>query len=639
MKYTSRDVQSNIQNLIEDIESMTHIWQPGSEADPGMVLLKALAANVDLLSFNLDTQVDEMYMQSATQIKSIRRLGVANGYQPTWYRAPRTTVRISNIGNDDIHLDFSLPDAIHNVCYASRNALDSLTSIPYFIVPKSGLANPDRPVLHPKGSSDLLGPTDCIYREIAQGVLKSVIVNPAMLNTDGSYVSSLTYRLPAQNIDNDLIWIEEVTGNLKKDETVTWEFDGNNGFIDSSVNKPRYQISVDDYNNLIVLFNSAINNTIQSGNRIRIYYLETYGVVGEISANVLSLSSIGEPEVTSLTITHPGNTVDIADGSALTGKAPMTAHEAALDAQNWVNTNDSIITLKNFNAWIRRQPGISAGVALDCQKALELNWAIYYDENMETNLKDLKYILPGDSLKGNDFPSNIDSNGRVWDPLLGADLPFPHDFLIYKLMYYVVYNNFQEAYDNGVERITCAEWSKEEPDATHPYRRYKIAKPIRDMIIKKYQDTYNLTCSIDFGYVRVFEWCVNGIVYTKKPVSTAEAENLINLILQELRLRFHATNMEIGVLPRLVDVVECVENCDDRIQYFDAGLLNLPMIEWCPVRDYTHRVPNLSVICNPDYFNYISFARFIDGDPLVINKGHYSKISMAKECILPEVRG
>lgn len=639
MKYTSRDAQSNIQNLIEDIESMTHIWQPGSESDPGMVLLKALAANVDLLSFNLDTQVDEMYMQSATQIKSIRRLGVANGYQPTWYRAARTTVCISNISDADICLDFSLPGTPDNVCYASRNALDSLTSIPYFIIPKTGLFDSDRPILHPKGSTDLLGPTDCIYREAAQGILKSVIVNPVMLNTNGSYVSSLTYRLPAQNIDSELIWVEEVTGNLVKDETVNWEFDGNNGFIDSSIDKPKYQIAVDDYNNLIILFNASINNTIQAGNRIRIYYIETYGVVGEIAPNVLSLSSIKEPDVLSLTITHPGNTRDIADGSALTGKAPMTAHEAALDAQNWINTNDSIITLKNFTSWIRRQPGISTGVAIDCQKALELNWAIYYDADMVEELKPLKYIMPGDYIKGNDFPENIDSNGRVWDPLVGSDLPFPHTFLVYKLVYFVIYNNFQESYSDGVETIQCAEWGQEEPNETRPYRRYRIAKEIRDKLQRKYLELYNLTCSIDFGYVRVFEWCVNGVVYTKKPVSKTDAESLINTILETLRIRFNAKNMEIGVLPRLVDVVDCVETCDDRIQYFDAGLLNLPMIEWCPVRDYTHRTPNSSVVCNPDYFNYISFARFIDGDPLVDVEHRYSKISIAKECILPEVRG
>ena len=114
MRFTSRDVQSNIQNLIEDVKAQTHIWEPGSEADPGMILLKALAANVDLLSFNLDTQVDEMYMGSATQIKSIGRLGVANGYTPSWYRAPRTTLTIENQSDTDVTLDFSLPAQLNN---------------------------------------------------------------------------------------------------------------------------------------------------------------------------------------------------------------------------------------------------------------------------------------------------------------------------------------------------------------------------------------------------------------------------------------------------------------------------------------------------------------------------------------------
>ena len=645
MKYTSRDVQSNIQNLIDDARSMTHLWQPGSEADPGMILLKALAANVDLLSFNLDTQVGEMYMQSATQIKSIRRLGVANGYQPPWYRAPRVKVKIQNRYGDetdsdgnprgvDVTLDFSLPNATNNVCFAAKNALDNLTSIPYFIVPKTNLWEDDRPVIHKKGSKDLLGPTDFIEREAVQGILKSVIINPAMLNPDGRTVDTLTYRLPAQNIDSELIWIEEVTSGLAK-VPLKWVFDGSSGFLDTSTTEARYQVAVDDYNNIVILLNGAINNTIQKKNLIRIYYLETYGVAGEITENVLQLSSVSNEDSSNLILTHPGNTLDMPDGSALTGRSPLTAHEAALEARNWVNTNDSIITLKNFNAWIRRQPGISTGTAVDCQKALELNWAIRYDQNMDEPLKSKKYIK-----SGVDFPNNVDANGRVWNPLDGSELDFPHNFLVYRLMYFCIFNNFLEQWFDGESFKTTAEWINEEPSKDSPYRRYRPAHDIRKMLKNAYADTYNLTCEIDFGYLRVFEWCVNGVIYTKKPITAADEESLIATVMSALRVRFNAKNMEIGQLPRMMDVVQCVQEADSRIQYFDAGLLNKPMIDWCPVRNFQNRIPNSDVVANPEYFNHISFSRFIDGDTENVSLTNpYSKISVARECILPEVRG
>lgn len=635
MKYTSRDVQSNISNLIEDIKSQTHLWQPGSEADPGMILLKALAANVDLLSFNLDTQVDEMYMQSATQIKSIRRLGVANGYQPPWYRAARTLLRIENTSDTDVILDFTLPGAANNVCFASTNAYDNLTSIPYFIIPKGRIGDIDRPTIKAAGSTNVLGPTDVIYRTAAQGILKSVIINPAMLNPDGRSVNSITYRLPAQNIDGELIWVEEVSAGLDKSAT-NWLFDGAGNFIDNTA--PYYQISVDDYNNIVVLFNEYINHTIQEKNLIRIYYLETYGTTGEISPNVLSLSSLDSESALKLKLTHPGNTLDIPDGSALTGRAPLTAHEAAEEARWYVNTNDSIITLKNFTAWLLRQPGISTGVAVDCQKALELNWAIYVDEDMAEELKDKKYILPGDSQQGYDFPNNVDVNGRVWDPIDSSELPFPHSFLVYKLMYFCIFNNFLGYWNDGQNDIEAAEWNDEEPTAEHPYRRYRPSLVVRQMLANNYKTTQNLTCDIDFGYVRVFEWSVNGVIYTTQPVTQDDADNLVTIVMNALRLRFNAANMKMGELPRMMDVVNCVQSADSRIQYFDAGLLNLPMINWGGVRDYRHRVRNSEVTYDTAYFNHISFARFIDGDTdNISHENRISKISVARECIIAEV--
>lgn len=634
MKYTSRDTQSNLNDMIEDIKSMTHLWKPGSEADPGMILLKALAANVDLLSFNLDTQVSEMYLQSATQIKSIRRIGVANGYQPPWYRAPRTKITITNTGSEPVSLDFSFQAATagmgNNQCEAPRNALENLSAIPYFIIPKNGIKDSDAPIIQPAGSSDLLGPTDVIYREAAQGILKSVIVNPAMLNPDGRHLESLAYRLPSQNVDPDLIWVQELSKSMTPTEVI-WEYDGNSGFMDSSIDEAKYQVSVDDYNNLIILMNGAINNTIQSRQLIRIYYLETYGVAGEVTENTLVIPSL----VDSLKATHPGNTLDIPDGSALTGRTPMTAHEAAVDARNWINTNNSIITLPNFTAWIKRQPGISTGIAVDCQKAFEINWGYRYDENMDDSFRNKKYLKPGNPLSGGDFPNNIDSNGRVWDPLLGADVDFPHEFLVYKLIFFSIFNNFLMNWNDGNLTQQTAEWAATD----QPYRRYRPGQYVRNQLKNNYLDTYNLSCSVDFGFLRVFEWKVNGVIYTKKPISTADAEALVNTVMSALRLRFNAINMDIGVLPRMLDVVECVQNADSRIQYFDAGLINKPMIEWCPVRNYNNQITSNDFICDIDYFNHISFARFIDGDTENISVDNpMSNISVARECILPEVR-
>lgn len=664
MKYTSRDAQSNIQNLVEDVRAGTHIWNPGSEADPGMILLKALASNVDLLSFNLDTQVDEMYMQSATQIKSIRRLGVANGYVPGWYRAPRTTLTIENTSEEAVvSLNFTLPDATNNICYAATNALEDLTSIPYFVIPKPNveygdITDNDVVTLQPKGSLDVYhNRKDVVTRQVAQGTLKSVIVNPRMMVTGTKGVNTLTYRLPAQNVDGELIWVQELTSTLDpikfQRPEKPWTRDTKNDFVDST--QRRYQIAVDDYNNLIIVFNKFINDVIQYNRLIRVFYVETYGVAGEVSQNVISLSTVDSAVAQVLKVTHPANTLDMPDRSALTGKTPLTASEAAEEAKNYVNTNDSIITLKNFTAWIRRQPGIDTGIAVDCQKALEVNWAYKFDEDMAEELKPKKYIMPGpDVNQGYDFPGWTASD--PYDPLKGTmytiggkSYEFPHKFKINKLLFFCIFNNFLENWSTGLineEGKQCkiggaaewegdtSEWSTEMVSTEHPYRRYRPSETIRAMITEQYLKTYNLTCDIDFGWVRVFEWSVNGIIWTNEPVAQSEADNIVQIVLKALRIRFHAANMEIGVLPRMMDIVDCVQQCDSRIRYFDAGLLDKPMINWGPVRDAEGKITNSNVTYDTAYFNAISFARFIDGDTEHYANSPVSQISVAKECIL-----
>lgn len=659
MKYTSRDVQSNIQNLIEDVKAMNHIWEPGSEADPGMILLKALAAEVDLLSFNLDTQVDEMYMQSATQIKSIRRLGVANGYVPGWYRAPRTTLTIENQSDEDITLDFSLPEQLNNVCYAATNALEDLTTIPYFIVPDTEvIRDTDQLVISHAGAKNGRGGREDIKTRLAvQGMLKSVIVNPRMLAETSKVINTLTVRLPSQNIDGELIWVQELTSNLNPVSDNIWLRDNGNDFVDNS--EPRYQIAVDDYNNLVILFNKSINDTIQYNRIIRIYYIETYGAAGEVAKNVIALSTVDSEIAAKLSVTHPGNTLDMADGSALTGKTPLTAQQAAAEARNFVNTNDSIITLKNFTSWIRRQPGIDTGIAIDCQKALEINWAYRFDEDMNDDLKPLKYLYPGSTIKGNDFPEQTDAFGNPYDPIEDSDLDFPHAFMTRSLLWYCIFNNFLDKWDTGyrnadgtMSTITGAsewegdtsEWSDEAVTRGRPYRRYRPSAMIRKMITNKYLDTYNLSATVDFGWIRVFEWSVNGIIWTNEPISPSDAKGLVNNVLRALRIRFHASNMEIGVLPRQMDIVDCILNADSRIRYFDAGLLDKPMINWGPVRDSQGNITDSNITYDIRYFNAISFARFLDGDTeYYYNKttGTFnvqSQISVAKECLIKEMR-
>ena len=61
----------------------------------------------------------------------------------------------------------------------------------------------------------------------------------------------------------------------------------------------------------------------------------------------------------------------------VTGKSPETAKEAYYNSRNYINTWDSLVTLPDYTRFLKREAGVDCGVVIDCQKALEINMAIY----------------------------------------------------------------------------------------------------------------------------------------------------------------------------------------------------------------------------------------------------------------------
>ena len=62
---------------------------------------------------------------------------------------------------------------------------------------------------------------------------------------------------------------------------------------------------------------------------------------------------------------------------------------------------------------------------------------------------------------------------------------------------------------------------------------------------------------------------------------------------------FAPANRKIGQKPTTMEVVRVVQGADSRIDYFDAGSIGNPVINWDSGADI-------------DYFSYTSFARYRD---------------------------
>lgn len=83
--YTGREISSIRQNLVDKINTLTDKWTDRNASDLGMVFVEFIASVGDFLSFYMDKQALETYIDTAVQEKNIRSLlRVMNYRVPLW---------------------------------------------------------------------------------------------------------------------------------------------------------------------------------------------------------------------------------------------------------------------------------------------------------------------------------------------------------------------------------------------------------------------------------------------------------------------------------------------------------------------------------------------------------------------------
>ena len=125
-----------------------------------------------------------------------------------------------------------------------------------------------------------------------------------------------------------------------------------------------------------------------------------------------------------------------------------------------------------------------------------------------------------------------------------------------------------------------------------------------------------MSVDIQFGNARIFEFYVVGQIYTTEPVSKDVGDNILALVREALNLHFAPSNRSFGVKPTVMEIIKVVENGtgDGKIKAFDPGSPTNNVITW---RN-----------CDPEFFNCISYARYIDLGPSANN------LRISPECLI-----
>ena len=676
VKYTSRDYESIMEDFWEMVPKLTELWKPAPDkykvsgfyddsdnekevwnpeanADPGVILGKFLASCADMLGVNLDWLANEVYAPSVSQRKNAQRIFSLIGYELGWYTAARTEVTFVNTSDANVNLDFGFNGANFCTLNAYTDISGNSRVITYNILPLTstygdnetrGSHNVTSSTINVFADSDevSLAPGDMVTRVAIEGELRSYSISVEAVKKN-----NYTIVLPSQHVDTTAIWIKAKTSK-DADEFLDTQWVQCSNPSEFTQPEPRFAVTYDFYSNAQVQISNYLNQLENyDNNYLTVYWFDCMGVIGcvgeDVLTNYLQANPSNTVETSSFAIHNLSNTVEWPHTNTVTGKSPETAREAYLNSRNYINTFDSLVTLPDYNRFLNREPGVDCGLVIDCQKALEINLSIYRDENLTDDQKAKMYINNYDFPAGEDVVdwyqvldlersktkvlhvmtegetladvaerygvtvnaiiqfnnitnvSTIKVGDRIRIPGdydADAARVFISNFKTYTAMCFAVYNDFQ----NGSLGM-----GKVDPVRIKNRKVFYYYRPPEQFcydIIRDYRPLQAMTTEIEFGNLRVFDFYVVGQIYLKKQVKRDVANNIIAKVKENLALYFAPANRKIGEKPTVMEVVKVIQGSDSRIEYFDAGSINNPVINW---KD-----------CNPDYWNYISFARFKD---------------------------
>lgn len=621
VNYTSRDYQSLLQDFVDAVPKLTELWKPEAEADPGMVIGKYIASVAEVLGINVDLLANEIFAPSVSQRKNAEKIFSLIGYELGWYVAARTEITFTNVSSVPVTIDFGF----NGSNFATVNAYTDITNasrvITYNILPLTNTygatdTRSRRDVVG--GDVDVFADTDevqlaageSVTRVGIEGEIRSYTVSVQQVK-DNNYI----IKLPSQHIDTTAIWIKAKT-SLNADSFLTTQWIQCSNPAEFITPEPRFAVTYDSYSNAQVQISNYLNQLEDySSNYLTVYWIDCSGVIGCVGENVLSnflpAKQTGTENVAdSLTISNLSNTVELPHTNVVTGASPETAKEAYFNSRNYINTWDSLVTLPDYQRFLSREPGVDCAYVIDCQKALDINLAIYNDENLTDSQKSKKYITKYDFPEGD---TNFDWTNILqlgFDPTDPQKYVFAANFKTYTAMCYAIHNDFKNS-SWGQGQTSNAQINKKPL-----FIQYKPPAQFINNIIRDYRPLQAMSVEIQFGYLRIFKFYVTGQIYTKKPVTQDVGNNLIAKVKEALALYFAPANREIGVLPTYQEIVETCVSADSRIRWFDMG---------------SPGTTNYGIIwteCDVDCFNAISFAKFEDPGESSLN------IRIHPECLV-----
>lgn len=331
LKVTSKDYASIYQELVSTIPEVSKIWNSSTETDPGIVLIKLMSMFGDMLSYNLDKAVQEIYPDTVTQRKNAAQIFSLMGYKMRWYRSAQCTAYITNNGPSSV----SIPRYSKFITKGDE--------IPY--------TNLSQVEVGSGQEQELL-----LYQGLPR--IPSKIENKLIATGNNPWHSIYNFNITKDNIVDNRIYVED--NSIDESSIILIDNLGDTWTQTESISTETstgkyYELKIDNNDRPYIKLISYWN-TFSNVEKFKLFYLISDGEEGQIAANTMNRiqSNIlidGEESDSSY--------LAISNSDSIYGYDPETPDEARDESSKYINTFNTLITLDDFKRAVRRLNGVA----------------------------------------------------------------------------------------------------------------------------------------------------------------------------------------------------------------------------------------------------------------------------------------
>jgi hypothetical protein len=541
ISFINKDFQSIWAEILEIVPKLTTKWDPrqANESDPLAVLLKLSALFSDKLNYNGDKSALEAFPQTLTQERSAYNVYDILGYKAPWYKAATLNVKLnySSLVNNTTQ---STDAAGREVTIINEQLIDHV--LPKF----TQVCDNDSTIVFTLLETFQFNNRQLISKEI-----------PAIQGTINDYVINGVNQITADNLDsNNRLYFNEpnVAQNgifISSDPTFTLQQDWVmvNNIHQALLNDKVYEFGIDPVTGgCYVEFNDNIGNLIGAG--LYIKYVLTNGAQGNIKSNTLT-KFLTNTEAHYYDSNNEYKSVEINNHITIgnvngcsNGADPATISEMYDNYKKVQNTFSTLVTLLDYENYLYNYQKGDGTYAVSNIRVSDRTNDLYHSRKVVTL----------DKSGNHTFITKIDQKG-------GQD-----ELTAYNIRFYPLrYSNDTatlDGYNNTFKPPVASEHTKVEGGQV-------VERWFRDSDIDEYiseAKTINHD-RLNDGFPIILSTPIDCLVYLTSKVSSTIANQVCDNIRSALYNRFNTRNLTFGKQIRYEELLECIQNADEHIQY------------------------------------------------------------------------